>query len=97
MGAVADIMSVETSDVTGSGPIVTLTLDVVHTPHFVNELEAHGVQSLDKTAHYHYLLPAGVTLDADKFLALLNAANGAVAGESVDGQFHHHRTTCLKQ
>lgn len=86
MGAAADIMSVEMSEVTGSGPTITLTLDVVHEPHFISELQEHDPQSLDESAHYHYLLPAGVALDADKFLALLKASNGAVAGELADGR-----------
>jgi hypothetical protein len=88
LGAVADIMSVEMSEVTGSAPTITLTLDVVHKPRFVSELQEHGAQSLDESAHYHYLLPAGVALDADKFLALLKTTNGAVAGELAGGSCH---------
>jgi hypothetical protein len=85
VGAVADIMSVEMSEVTGSAPTVTLTLDVVHKPRFISELQEHDTQSLDESAHYHYLLPAGVTLDAAKFLTLLETTNGAVAGERTGG------------
>lgn len=43
-GAVADIMSVEMSGTT-EGSVITLTLDVVHKPHVISEVQEHGVQT----------------------------------------------------
>jgi hypothetical protein len=78
VGAVADIMSAELSE---SGPrVVTLTLDIVHNPRMVSELEDHPKQTLDEQAHYHYLIPAGVSVDAARFLAVVKAAGNTLQG-----------------
>jgi hypothetical protein len=61
-------------------PTITMTLDVVHKPHIFSELQKHPRQTLDSHAHYHYYTPAGVTLDAAKFLALLKSSVGGIAG-----------------
>lgn len=50
---------------------VSLTLDILHQPRLVPELEPHPDQTLDSAAKYHFFMPAGVTLDAARFLALL--------------------------
>jgi len=83
-GAIADIMAVDMTDsADGSAPAITLTLDVVHAPRIVNELQQHGKQTLDDDAHYHFFTPAGVTVDAKAFLALLASAGGSMQGEGA--------------
>lgn len=78
VGAVADIMSAK---LTESGtPAVTLTLDIVHAPQTISEFEDHPLQTLDDHAHYHFFAPAGVTIDASKFLKALQAAGNQVPG-----------------
>lgn len=57
-----------------SNQVITLTLDLVYEPHIISELQEHGKQTLDQDAHYHYLLPAGVRIDAQLFLELLQAS-----------------------
>ena len=83
VGAVADLMSVELDDSVAAAPAVTLTLDVVHKPHMVNELTHHDKQTLDDKAHYHYFTPAGVSVDAAKFLAALKASGNHLQGENA--------------
>jgi hypothetical protein len=80
-GAAADIMSVEMSDESSASPVITLTLDVVHAPQVISELQEHPTQTLDDHAHYHFFLPEGVKLDAAKFMSLLKAQGGKLAGE----------------
>ncbi len=83
IGAVADIMAVDMlqgDDNASSEPVIALTLDVVHQPHIISELKAHPKQRLDSSAHYHFHVPAGVTLDAAKFLDLLKDSAGGIAG-----------------
>lgn len=80
-GAVADIMDVEMlPSADNTEPTIVVTLDVVHKPDIISELQEHPEQTLDSHAHYHYFLPAGVTLDAAKFLALLKTSAGSFAG-----------------
>ena len=81
VGAVADLMSVELDESVAAAPAVTLTLDVVHKPHMVNEFTHHNTQTLDDDAHYHYFTPAGVSVDAAKFLAALKASGNHLKGE----------------
>jgi hypothetical protein len=53
IGAVADIMGVEllpSGD--GTEPTIAFTLDVVHKPDTISELQQHPKQSLDDDAHY---------------------------------------------
>jgi hypothetical protein len=79
LGAVADIIS---ADLTEEGsPAVTLTLDVVHQPRMVSEFEEHPQQTLDDHAHYHFFTPAGVSVDAAKFLSVSQAAGNRLPGE----------------
>jgi len=81
IGAVADIMDavmLQCGD--DDQPTITLTLDVVHTPHITSELQKHPKQTLDSHAHYHYFTPASVTLNAAKFLAMLKTSAGGMAG-----------------
>jgi hypothetical protein len=79
VGAVADVVAAELSD--AGQAVVTLTLDVVHDPHIVSELAEHPKQTLDEHAHYHFFTPAGVSVDAERFLAMLEAAGGRLPGK----------------
>lgn len=77
-GAVADFLS---ADLVEEGPpAITPTLDIVHTPRLVSEFEDHPVQTLDDHAHYHNFTPAGVSIDAAKFLRVLQAAGSNLQG-----------------
>jgi hypothetical protein len=79
VGAVADIVDAEwMSSGDGSEPII-LTLNVVHKPEIISELQQHPVQTQDSHAHYHFYTPAGVTVDAVKFL---KTSAGGLAGVS---------------
>jgi hypothetical protein len=81
LGAVADVMSVK-EEVTKTGtPAVTLTLDVVHAPHIFGEFDEHPKQTLDEDAHYHFDTPAGVSVDAARFLGVVQAAGGKLPGK----------------
>lgn len=62
---------------------ISLALELVHDPHTVSEFEAHGKQSLDvHEAHYHFVTPPGVAIDAAALLASLQDAKLEVAGET---------------
>jgi hypothetical protein len=74
-------MAVELDDSVTAASAVTLTLDVVHEPHMVNEFIDRSAQTLDNDAHYHYFTPAGVSVDAAKFLATLGASGNHLQGE----------------
>ncbi|KAI8463858.1 MAG: hypothetical protein J3K34DRAFT_134260 [Monoraphidium minutum] len=71
VAAVADIMGVT---LVPSGDAVTLRLHVVEDPHMVSELAAHNTQTLDTAAHYHLVPPAGVEVDARRFLEMAEAS-----------------------
>lgn len=83
IGAVADIMSVDADTASSS---ISVTLDVVHTPGpAVSEFTPHGGQTLDKNAHYHFFTPADVSVDAARFLKLVEGAAKEPAGGGVSG------------
>jgi hypothetical protein len=73
-GTVADVMGAEELN----NSAIVLTLDVVHSPHTVSEFQHHSDQSLDDAAHYHFLTPPGMALDAASFLRPLSAEQPVV-------------------
>lgn len=92
LGAIADIMSVQAVNPTGSEPLIVLTLDVVHEPKLVSELTDHPHQTLDENAHYHFFTPADVTVDAAAFLNTLKAS----AAQGIAGKQHACRVGLLQ-
>lgn len=77
-GAVADVLNVEESP--DSDGAITLTLDIVHEPKIVNELEGHPKQTMDERSHYHWLAPQGIDVDANKMLSLVSSSGGMLQG-----------------
>lgn len=57
--------------VSKDGDAIDLTIDIVHKLHTFSEFKPHGLQYHDSRAHYHFHPPAGVELDAAKFLEKL--------------------------
>ena len=89
-GAIGDVMSVKldaASPSTGAAESVTLTLDVVHQPKLISELQDHGKQTLDEHSHYHQFTPSGVAVDAAKFLAQLASSPKSAS----QGECHTHK------
>lgn len=84
VGAVADIMSVEAVN-TPSEPAIVLTLDIVHKPEVTSELQSHPTQTLDDHAHYHFYAPAGVSIDADRFLDMVKSSAHSFSGVASVG------------
>lgn len=81
-GAIADVISVKLD----AAESVTLTLDVVHQPKLISELQDHGKQTLDEHSHYHLFTPSEVAVDAAKFLAqLASSAQSGSQGECFVG------------
>lgn len=85
--AVADIHHLAAT-INGQDSVV-LTLDIVHQPFTFSEFVEHGLQYYDERSHYHFHAPAGVELDAAKFLDKVEEARRAPAGEFGSGW---HRT-----
>lgn len=81
--AVADIHHLAAA--TNGQDSVVLTLDIVHQPFTFSEFVEHGLQYYDERSHYHFHAPAGVELDAAKFLDKVEEAQGAPTGEFESG------------
>lgn len=54
---------------------VLITFDLVHDPYVFSEFQAHGLQYHDSRAHYHFLAPPGVMIDAQAFVQKLQEAS----------------------
>jgi hypothetical protein len=77
--AVADVHHLAAAQ--GQADTLVLTLDIVDQPFTFSEFVEHGLQYYDDRAHYHFHAPAGVELDAAKFLDKVQEAHGAPSGE----------------
>lgn len=76
-------MSVEADDSVPGAPVVTLTLDVVHSPRMANELAEHDPQALEGEAQHYHFLTHRVSVDAASFLAAVKASGNHLPGEQL--------------
>lgn len=76
---------------------ISLILDVVHTPKIVSELEKHDPQILDESAHYHFFTPAGVSVDAAKFVEFVQQQGQTITGMHTAGKLvAGHMLNCIQ-